>query len=97
MRRTLLVMIVAGVVAMAPASAQTDGYRLVPNWPTLPPVSFGLKTLRRHRQARRKRQHAAQRGRPVRRGRQGLTNHPASPAWPINRIASTCSIAAPSR
>ena len=46
MRRTLLVMVIAGLVSGTSARAQNDGgYRLVPNWPTLPPGEFfGLRT-----------------------------------------------------
>src|SRR5688572_22032803 len=48
MRRLLAISTVAFALSLAPAPAhaQSDGgYRLVPNWPTLPPGEyFGLKT-----------------------------------------------------
>src|SRR5688572_31875037 len=47
MRRTsvLTILALAATWLLAPVHAQNEGYRLVPNWPTLPPGDFfGLKT-----------------------------------------------------
>ena len=84
MRRLLLIStaVFALTFALAPAQAQTDGgYRVVPNWPTLPPGDFfGLKTppappAEREAQAAARRA-TGQSGTTPRPAGQGPTNQP---------------------
>ena len=97
MRRTsvLTILALAATWWLAPVHAQNDGgYRLVPNWPKLPPGDFfGLKTpppppAEREAQAAARRARGADRRAPAAGGGSGPTNQPGISGLAIDQQRS---------